>query len=89
MAYHLVKSSRIRVDSVIVFDHETTNVPVHIVHDVEREDSIKDNQEDDEDDVANDGEDEVEESGIHLDSLNQEPRGKKRCSERVEVMKER
>ena len=88
MAYHLVKSSRVRVDSVIVFDHVTTNVPVHVVHDVEREDSVKNNQEDDEDDVANDGEDEVEKSGIHLDSLNQDPR-EKRCNERVEVMKER
>ena len=68
MAYHLVKSSRIRVDSVIVFGYETTNVPVHVVHDVQREDSIKNNQEDDEDDVANDREDEVEESGIHLDA---------------------
>ena len=89
MAHHLVKSSRVRVDSVIVFDYETTNVPVHVVHNVEREDSDKNNHEDDEDDVANDGEDEVEKSGIHLDRLNQEPRGKKRCSERVEVMKER
>ena len=89
MAHHLVKSSRVRVDSVIVFDHETTNVPVHVVHDVEREDSVKNNQEDDEDDVANDGEDEGEENGVHLEGLNQEPRGKKICSERVEVMKER
>ena len=67
MAYHLVKSSRIRIDSVIVFGYETTNVPVHVVHDVEREDSIKNNQEDDEDDVANDREDEGEESGVHLE----------------------
>ena len=66
----MVKSSRVRVDSVIVFDHETTNVPVHVVHDVEREDSVKNNQEDDEDDVANDREDEGEESGVHLEGLN-------------------
>ena len=89
MAHYFVKSSRVRADSVIVFRYEASNVPVHVVHDVEREDSVKENQEDNKDDVADDRDDEGEQVGIHLESVDRGPRGKTRYDECVRMISER